>query len=261
MDKKLKGGKKAVKRKVIGNELGSQSLKRMTMFFSPVNKNEKKATEDSSRSEKMATEENSSRDKATEEKSSRDALATEEAPSRNNEQLKATEEVPSRSKNEHMATDVNSSREIKFVDGGLKALKEAIHSSEYTSNFPIESKQKIEAWKIIRFGELKVELKETTADAKKKCRVEMCIFEPYDSGLCRLHYSIAGTVTHLVNGRLCKTENCSNKALCYSECGQCLSCEKGDMKISTTGAPLMSREEIREMLKKDFEPAQQYIEK
>jgi hypothetical protein len=167
MDKKSKGGKKAAKRKVIGNELGSQSQMKLTKFFSPVIKSEKKATEDSSRSEKMATEENSSRFKATEGTSRDMFMATEEqSSSRSNKKLKATEGT-SRDNNEQMATDVNSSRDFKFVDRGFKALEHAIHSSEYTSNFPIESKQKIEAWKIIRFGELKVELKEAT---EKNCR-------------------------------------------------------------------------------------------
>jgi hypothetical protein len=53
MDRKQKPGKPVMKRKVIGNERSSQSQSKMTKFFSPISKGEKK--EENSCVEKMAT--------------------------------------------------------------------------------------------------------------------------------------------------------------------------------------------------------------
>jgi hypothetical protein len=151
------------------------------------------------------------------------------------------------------------SREFKIING-LKLMNEAINLSEYPSNFPIKTKEKLEAWKLTRFKELEVELKEASADAKSHCRVEDCKYETNGfGGFCHLHQSIARTVTTLVNARLCKNDDCTNKLHVTGDNKICDTCEKGDLKISTNGAPLMSNEEIQTMVKKDFEPVLSFI--
>jgi hypothetical protein len=151
------------------------------------------------------------------------------------------------------------SREFKIING-LKVMNEAINLSEYPSNFPIETKEKLEAWKLTRFKELEVELKEASADAKSHCRVEDCKYETHQTGgFCRLHRSIATSVSNLVNARLCNNDDCTNKLQAYGDIKICVTCEKGDLKISTNGAPLNSNEEIRAMIIEDFKPVLSFI--
>ena len=69
---------------------------------------------------------------------------------------------------------------------------------------------------------------ELAADGERKCLVQKCKFKAYylstARGFCRFHSSVGHVCLSLVNGHICSTIDCNNKARIFEElCKGCYS--------------------------------------